>query len=133
MKNLFKTVSMTLACMALGLGLGVGVQRWLNQRSAVDYGDYSHTLDVYNSQVVVFTDPRCPFCARLKQWLGEQRVNFAEVVVSASTENREHFASLGYAQYPVLVVRDRAIIGFEPDAIAEALAVAGIQLASAGR
>lgn len=73
--------------------------------------------------LTVFSSPTCGWCDKLKGYLREKRVDFREIDVSRSTENRLKLMSVsGQSGVPVTVSdKGEIVVGFDKSAIDELL------------
>lgn len=73
-------------------------------------------------QVIVYSTPTCPYCTMAKAFLEEQGVAFKEVDVSKDySAAREMVEKSGQMGVPVIDVKGTIIIGFDQEAILNAL------------
>lgn len=78
------------------------------------------------AELVVYTAPNCPYCEALKSFLKELGLAFKEVDVSKDPKAaRELILKSGQAGVPVLEVEGEIIVGFDREAVLEALRRAG--------
>lgn len=76
---------------------------------------------------VVYTTPNCPYCKALKSFLKELGLDFKEVDVSNDPKAaRELILKSGQAGVPVLEVEGEIIVGFDREAVLEALRKVGV-------
>jgi len=72
--------------------------------------------------VKVYSTPMCPWCDKVKKYLGELGVEFEEVDVSADrAAAMEMVRKTHQMGVPVVEIGDRFIVGYNPEAIEEAL------------
>ena len=72
--------------------------------------------------VKVYGTPSCPFCAKAKQFLKENKVEFEDIDVSANQEKvRELMEKSGQMGVPVLDIEGEIIVGFDKEKIQKAL------------
>ncbi|MBI2139541.1 glutaredoxin family protein [Candidatus Woesearchaeota archaeon] len=73
--------------------------------------------------VRVFSTPVCPWCVKAKEYLSEKGVPFTNFDVSTDEKARnEMIEKSGQLGVPVLDINGKIIVGFDQDAIDEALA-----------
>jgi arsenate reductase-like glutaredoxin family protein len=84
-------------------------------------------------EVVLFVAQWCPHCREAKQWLTAHQVKFTERDVENDPAAREELARLGQKQglpanllstVPILYVRGKLVIGFNPEEVARLLGIA---------
>ena len=74
------------------------------------------------AKVIVYSTSRCPYCRMAKQYLEGKRVEYEEVDVGADPARaREMVEKSGQMGVPVLDINGRIIVGFDRQAIDEAL------------
>jgi glutaredoxin-like YruB-family protein len=72
--------------------------------------------------VRVYSTPTCPYCIKAKQYLKENNIVFEDIDVSAdSTKVQEMVDKSGQMGVPVLDIEGTIIVGFDRDAIHQAL------------
>lgn len=73
-------------------------------------------------EIIVYSTPTCPYCHHAKQFLKENKADFKEIDVSkdqgAAQEMVEKSGQMGV---PVLDVKGTIIVGFDREAIRQAL------------
>jgi mycoredoxin len=90
--------------------------------TAYTIGDYSKLQDSAGSNVVIFTESGCPWCAQARQLLGQRSIDYREYSIDSNPDAMKRYAELGEAGVPVLVIGARKIVGFREAAIIDALA-----------
>ncbi len=71
-----------------------------------------------NKNVIVYSTPTCPYCAKLKDFLKENNINFTEFDVSTDlTAAQEMTSKTGQMGVPVLDIEGEIIIGFDKEKI----------------
>ena len=73
--------------------------------------------------VLVFTQPDCRACVRLKGFLVEKSVEFKELNVRNDRGALLDLLDRGFRSTPVTIINGEAIAGFSPDHIAAILGV----------
>ncbi len=73
-------------------------------------------------KVTVYSTPTCPFCIRVKQFLKESNIQYADIDVSSDqVKAQEMIDRSGQMGVPVIDVDGTIIVGFDKDKIKEAL------------
>ena len=73
-------------------------------------------------EVKVYTTPVCPWCKKVKEFLKANNVSYVEVNVSGNPEaSKEMIKKSGQMGVPVLDCGGRVIVGFDENAIKDAL------------
>ena len=74
------------------------------------------------SAVTIYTTPTCPWCHKAKEWLKQNKIKYKEKNVAKDTKARaEIIKKSGQTAVPVLEIKGKIIIGFEPKEILKAL------------
>ena len=76
------------------------------------------------AKVKIFTTPTCTYCNQAKDFFKENNVDFEAIDVTQDQEAaKEMIEKSGQRGVPVILVegRDEAIVGFDQDALEEAL------------
>jgi len=76
--------------------------------------------------VRLYTDTLCPICELLEKFLLDKCVSYAKINVDEDPQGKEAFLRLGYDNLPVLDIDGITILGFNPDAIENALKEKGL-------
>ncbi len=72
--------------------------------------------------VIVYSTPTCPYCKMAKSFLDEHKVKYKDVDVSVDRQAAEEMVEKsGQMGVPVLDIDGTLIIGFDKDAIKNAL------------
>lgn len=83
------------------------------------------------SQLKVYSTPTCPYCKLVKEFLHEQHVAFDEVDVAADAEAAKHMVKIsGQMGVPVVDVGGQIIVGWNKQALQDALAVKKMKVAA---
>ncbi len=70
---------------------------------------------------VLYTQTGCAESTRVRDWLTERDVAFTERDVSHDLASAEALYATGVFATPLLLVGERRVLGFRPDALAAAL------------
>jgi len=76
--------------------------------------------------VTLYTASDCDVSPKVRAWLTEHVVPFAERNVTGDVDAAMSLYRTGTFATPLLVVGDRSVLGFRPDEIAAALADEGV-------
>lgn len=80
-----------------------------------------------DKKVKVYSTPTCPFCTRVKQFLKDNNVIFEDIDVSNSHEAAQEMIKIsGQMGVPVLDIEGQIVIGFDKEAISEALGLKNV-------
>jgi len=72
--------------------------------------------------ITVYSTPSCPFCVMVKQFLKDKGIAFSDIDVSSDqAKAQEMVEKSGQMGVPVVDINGRIIVGFDKDAITEAL------------
>lgn len=74
--------------------------------------------------VKIYSTPTCPYCIKAKQYLTENNISFEYFDVSLDDAKRdEMIKKSGQMGVPVLDVGGKIIVGFDKEAIKQALGI----------
>lgn len=67
-------------------------------------------------KVTVYTTPTCPWCGKVKDYLGDKGVAFDEVNVASDREGARRMIELtGQRAVPVTVIGNDFVVGYDPE------------------
>jgi len=117
-----KTAGLYALILAAGLAVGLGAAKIpkLLERP-YQTGNYTSHFAEANSKVVVYGTSTCPFCAKAREYLASKKVAYADFNVDTPGPAREKYAALHVKAVPAILIGDRLITGFRPEAIDDAL------------
>ena len=76
-------------------------------------------------KVKVYSTPTCPWCVKVKEYLEEKKVDFENIDVSEDQEAaKEMMEKSGQMGVPQIEIDGKIIVGFDKEAIEEALKAA---------
>ena len=64
----------------------------------------------------------CVYCRAARAWFTDNRLPFSECLIEHDADCASLYQTLRAPGTPILLVRGRPIVGFDPQAIADALA-----------
>ena len=77
-----------------------------------------------SSSVKIYSTATCPWCARAKEYFKEHGVKYTELRVDTNAKAREEMIEKsGQLGVPVIDINGKIIVGFDVDAINEALSM----------
>jgi glutaredoxin-like YruB-family protein len=77
-----------------------------------------------DKNVIVYSTPTCPWCARTKQFLKENNITFQDFDVSSNQQAAEEMIKKsGQMGVPVLDIDGEIILGFDKERIKQALGI----------
>ena len=113
-----------LAIVILGVMTGVAVPRlsvWL--RPSHVEGDYRAHFKDRPEAVLVYGTADCSFCKDTRAYFQARRIPFADLDVQRNAEHFRRLQGLGdKLGVPVVLIGQRMIVGYQPQAFDEALA-----------
>lgn len=72
--------------------------------------------------VKVYSIPECPWCKKVKAYLGSKNVSYTDINVETDMEGRKELMTLSpELQVPLTYIDGKYVIGFEKDKIDEYL------------
>ena len=109
-----------------GLGSGWAIPRVMHMlKPAYTTGDYAAYYAGTRTDVIVYGTSTCPYCRKTREYLTAHHIAFTDVDVFGSAKGKHDFPELGGTSVPVVLIGQRRINGFNPDALQAALAAAG--------
>lgn len=110
----------------LSLGLLIGFIA-VNYKSLFrpDYiqGDYSEYFASFNAEhpVMMYGTSTCRYCADTRKYFQSKQIPFEDIDIIQNEKALKDMEKLGATGVPVVLIGDRMIPGFQPDAMDEAL------------
>lgn len=75
-----------------------------------------------SKEIEVFTTPSCPYCTKIKQWLEQNDYEFVEHNVAEDRDKaKEMIEKTGQRGVPQTFIGEKAVVGFQPEKIEEAI------------
>ncbi len=72
--------------------------------------------------IEIFTTPTCPYCLMTKELLNQKKVSYVEHNVAVDEEARQKMVQIsGQLGVPVIVIDEEVIVGFDHNALENAL------------
>ena len=105
---------------ALVLGVGWATQA-LQGWSSAQLGQ-SVAATARPGDIRMLSSETCEYCMRARAWFGRHRVPFSECTIERDAACAAEFSATLAPGTPVLLVRGAKLVGFDPRAVAEALA-----------
>ena len=109
-----------------GLWLGPHARsayEWIFPPPAFVNGNYSEIFREAGKPVVMFSTSTCPHCARAREYLRKDQIDYRDFVIDQSPDAKQRFTALGGDSVPLLFIGNRRITGFHEDTIHESLAL----------
>ena len=108
---------LVLAALIIGAGLAAeGLQTLANNRLAASVRSRALENDIYMVSSVT-----CPYCAQARAWFAANKIPFRECYIERDERCALQYQALMAPGTPVLLVRGRKLVGFDPRAIDTAL------------
>jgi glutaredoxin 3 len=79
-----------------------------------------------SAEVVAYTDPNCPHCRRLKDYLARHNVPFENRDVASDAGAAAELKRMNAPGVPVVRVGDDVVVGFDPARLEQALRAHGV-------
>ena len=75
-----------------------------------------------DANITVYSTPTCPYCRMAKEFLKSKNITFKDIDVGSSKDAaKEMMKKSGQMGVPVLDINGKIIVGFDKDAIEEAI------------
>lgn len=104
-------------CAGLGWA-AVQLPHWLEPSYST--GDFSALQSRFDTPVILFGTSWCPYCAKTRDLLRQNQIPFHEIDAEGSADEQDAYRQMNTKGVPVLVIGDRKIDGYRPEAILEA-------------
>ena len=109
---------LVLAALVLGAFAAMqGLQAWSRARLGPQVAAAAKPGDIF-----MIASVTCVYCAAARSWFDANRVPFTECLIERDTRCAAHYNALMAPGTPVLVVRGQRLLGFNAQAVADALA-----------
>ena len=93
-----------------------GFEWWSRERLGAQVAAHARPGDIH-----MLASVSCAYCADARAWFAENRVPFTECLIERDAECAAKYNALMAPGTPVLLVRDQRLVGFSPQAVADAL------------
>ena len=114
----FKTFVIMLAAVFL---LSYVSSTYYYSSSRVENGDYSEFGISAESPIKIYTVSWCKYCRALIKYLDERDLKYINVDVEKDEDAKQEFESLGGGGYPLIIVGEILIRGFDQHTIESAI------------
>ena len=109
---------LVLAALVLGAFAAMqGLQAWSRARLGPQVAAAAKPGDIF-----MIASVSCVYCAAARAWFDANRVPFTECLIERDASCAAHYNALMAPGTPVLLVRGRRLLGFNAQAVADALA-----------
>ena len=107
---------LVLAALIVGVGLAAqGLQTLGNSRLAASVRSQARQNDIYMVSSIT-----CPYCAQARAWFSDNNIPFSECFIERDEACAALYRTLMGPGTPLLIVRGKKIVGFNPSAIESA-------------
>lgn len=117
--GIFKLFALITSGLAVGVVSVVIFQTW--QSRPVTYGDYSSKFHDPAKTLILYGTSWCSACKATRKFLSERKINYIDLDIEKSPQATKEYSELGKNAIPVLLFRDRTIVGFESKLIVDAV------------
>lgn len=119
-----KNISLYLVIIGLGIAVGYLAPRLQNLlQSKYIEGEYSQFFPNKTKAVILYGTADCSFCRSTREFFNANKVDFFDVNVQTSAIAAKKHAELGGGGVPVVIIGNRLIRGYQPDAFQDALKI----------
>jgi glutaredoxin-like YruB-family protein len=66
-----------------------------------------------DKQIVVYTQPNCFYCKKLKEFLGQKGIQYSEKDVAQDQQAYEELAATGHMSTPLTKIDGEIVVGFD--------------------
>jgi glutaredoxin len=106
--------------LALLLALAYGASLWWRAGPG-DEAAQALAAAARPGDIQMISSETCVYCVRARHWLRQHGVAFSECLVERDADCAARYQGLGAPGTPVMVVRQRVMLGFSPRAVLAAL------------
>ncbi len=92
----------------------------LAKKSYVE-GNYSEFYAGTKSQIILYGTATCPYCKEARSYFQNKNIPIVDYDVDMHVKGEKDFQKLGGEIVPIILIGNRKISGFDPDAIDDAL------------
>lgn len=126
-----KSISTYLLIIGLGIAVGYLAPRLPNLlHSKYTEGEYSQFFPNKTKSVILYGTADCSFCRRTREFFKANNVDFFDVNVQTSEVAAKKHTELGGGGVPVVIIGNRLIRGYQPDAFQDALKILNTEKAN---
>ncbi|WP_035054382.1 glutaredoxin family protein [Andreprevotia chitinilytica] len=115
MSRIFKSVIGYALFLVIGLGGGYAATHaadWF--KPGHEAGDYHAFYPNPATKVVLYGTAWCPFCAKAREYLKSKHIAYLDLDVEKQPAAKKQFDQLGGSRFPVVLIGNRKITGFNP-------------------
>jgi glutaredoxin len=113
-------MSSVIGLVAVVLLAWAGLQ-WLGGHQSASLGAQV-AAQARKGDIVMLASQTCVYCAKARAWFNANQVPFDECLIETDAACAQAFRALNAPGTPMIVVRGRAQVGFDPARIQQALA-----------
>ena len=118
LRSVLVLAALVLAALALAVGAAMqGAAWWQRERLGAQLAAAARPGDIH-----MLASVTCIYCAQARAWFDANRVPFTECLIERDARCAAHYNALMAPGTPVLVVRGQRLLGFNVQAVADALA-----------
>jgi glutaredoxin-like YruB-family protein len=66
-----------------------------------------------DKQIIVYTQPNCFYCKKLKEFLGQKGIQYSEKDVAQDQKAYEELAATGHMSTPLTKIDGEIVVGFD--------------------
>jgi len=115
-----RTSFKSLLGLALVMLLAWGAREMLVHQQVSQQGQ-DVRVKVRADDIVMYTTDTCPYCAKAREWLTEQKVPWRDCNVDHEAQCRTDYEAKGSPGVPLMKVRGQWQLGFDPDWLVQTL------------
>ena len=115
MKKLFQNVLLFIATVTLAVLFGNYLAYlYGNFKSHSKNGDFTAYVEKMPFQITLYGTSTCEYCKLTREHLRNSGIKFNDLKIDASKTAEKTYALLNEKNVPVLVTKDRIVVGFYP-------------------
>lgn len=112
LKNAILIFFIIIVAVALGQSLPYMVNMW---NGPFKKGNYIAHINKYANKLTLYGTTTCPHCASARKYLNEKGIAFNDILIDRSSEAAASFKQLNENGVPILVSKDKLVVGFNSE------------------
>jgi len=125
-KNIINLIGLLVFGLVVGTVMGKIEKN--NSPPKVITGDYQKYIENPKYNIKLFGVNKCVFCKRLKDYLEQNEISYIYANVKENTDSKMQFQELGGTAFPLTIIGNSLIQGFNQDIIKTELIKSGYKI-----
>ncbi len=115
-KSLWSDLSLFILFFIVGV-IVYWMYSWAQKPPEFIIGNYSQYFVNKEEHVIAYTTEDCTYCILLKDYFKKNNIRYVELDIQKSPEASAQYKVLGEYGTPLIVFKDKIIVGFRPELI----------------